>query len=576
MINKGKKAIALATGLGTGVLIGKLLKKNNICPLCVAKKAIAATQVHVAEGEKYNNGVALTPPMGWSSWNTFRNSIDENLIKDIAVAMDKTGLREAGYQYINLDDCWQSSLRTDEGKLQGDLTRFPSGIKPLINDLNGMGYKVGLYTSNGTLTCEDLPASLYNEAIDADTLAEWGVEYFKYDFCHNEAIPTVAPSLIKICIGKPGESDFIELQAEHGEVLDGAKVFEDERVENGYVVGSLCGGLGKLRFDTIDAPEDGEYSLTIVFRKGGNKKKFLVCCVNNETEYDCNFPESKGFTPDGRLQIKIRLRKGINTLTFYNPIASRMDSAQRQYTKMGKELKRATKEYALKNNTPEKPICYSICEWGLNKPWKWGSQAGNLWRTTHDIRPIWLSMIGIYEVNVRLYKHSSPGCWNDPDMLEVGVGSLTVEENRTHFTLWCMMAAPLILGNDIRTFVNPDGTVDKDNKVLAILTNKNLIEIDQDTKGLAAKRISTNGVSDILVKPLENKELAICFLNKSGNSRTMEISINQLHNDPYVDLPLTGDFVAKDLWENEEFDFNSTLKCTVPSHGVKVFRIKAL
>lgn len=576
MKNAGKKVIAITTGFGAGIVIGKLLKKNNICPLCVAKKALASTQVHIAEGNKYNNGVALTPPMGWSSWNTFRNTIDENLIEDIAVAMDKTGLREAGYQYINLDDCWQSSLRTDDGKLQGDLTRFPGGIKPLIERINNMGFKVGLYTSNGTLTCEDLPASLYNEAIDADTLAEWGVEYFKYDFCHNEVIPTVAPSLIKICIGKPGEADFIEIQAEHGETLDGARVFEDEKVENGYVVGSLCGGLGKLRFSTIDVPEDGEYSLTVVFRKGGNIKKFLVCCVNNETEYDCNFPQSKGFTPDGRLQIKIQLKKGINTLTFYNPVASRMDSAQRQYTKMGKELKRATKEYALKNNIPEKPICYSICEWGLNQPWKWGSKAGNLWRTTPDIKPNWLSMIGIYEVNVRLYKHSSPGCWNDPDMLEVGVGDLTTEENRTHFTLWCMMAAPLILGNDIRKFINADGTVDGDNKVLEILKNKNLIAVDQDPLGLSAKRISTNGVSDILVKPLDNKELAVCFLNKSSNTRTMSVAINTLHNDPYVNLPFADNYSVTDLWDNNQFNFNNKITCDVPSHGVKVFRITAL
>ena len=135
--------------------------------------------------------IKLTPPMGWSSWNTFRNKINEELILEIANAMAKSGLADAGYKYVNLDDCWQSSLRTADGKLQGDLTRFPKGMKPLVEDLNKDGFKVGLYTSNGTLTCEDLPASLYHEKEDADTLAEWGVEYFKYDFCHNEAIPTI-------------------------------------------------------------------------------------------------------------------------------------------------------------------------------------------------------------------------------------------------------------------------------------------------------------------------------------------------------------------------------------------------
>lgn len=571
-----KKTASILAGAGTGFLIGKALKSKNICPACVVKKAFASTQVHVADVEKYNNGVALTPPMGWSSWNTFRNSIDEKLIKDTAIAIKKTGLLDAGYQYINLDDCWQSSMRTPDGKLQGDLTRFPRGMKPLIEEINDLGFKVGLYTSNGTLTCEDLPASLYNEAVDADTLAEWGVEYFKYDFCHNETIPTVAPSLIKITLGKPGEEDFCEFQAEHGIVLKGAKVVADEKVENGYMVSNLCGGLGELLFDNIDVPEDGEYSLTIVYRKGGNMKKFLVCLVNGEKEYDCYFPSSKGFTPDGRLQIVVNLKKGINTLKFYNPVASRMDSAQRQYTLMGRELQRATKEYAEKNGTPEKPICYSLCEWGKNQPWKWGAKAGNLWRTTHDIQPNWMSMLLIYEFNVRLYKYAGIGSWNDPDMLEVGVGELNMEENRSHFTLWCMMAAPLILGNDIRKFINPDGTIDENNKVLEILKNKDLVAIDQDKRGIQAKRIFTDGISDILVKPLENHELAVCLFNKSNKPREMAVSLAKLHSDPFVDLPIKNSYEATNLWEKETFSLKDKIQTTVAPHGVAVYRIKAI
>ncbi len=571
-----KKIIALASGFGTGVIIGKALKKNNICPTCVAKKALAYTQVHINEGERFSNGVALTPPMGWSSWNTFRNSIDEKLINETADALVKTGLKDAGYIYVNLDDCWQSSLRTADGKLQGDLTRFPKGIKSLIDEINAKGLKVGLYTSNGTLTCEDLPASLYNEAIDADTLAEWGAEYFKYDFCHNEAIPTIAPNLIKLYIGKPGEKDFIDILAHHGEISDGAKVFPDDRVEGGFTVGNLCGGLGKLTFPAIDVPEDNEYSLTIVFRKGGNVRKFLVCKVNDETEYDCYFPASKGFTADGRLQVKIKLKKGLNKIEFYNPVASKADSAQRQYIRMGRELKRATKEYAQKNGVEEKPICYSICEWGRNQPWKWGAKAGNLWRTTGDIRPSWLSMIAIYETTIRLYKYASPGCWNDPDMLEVGVGSLTTEENRTHFTLWCMMAAPLILGNDVRKFINDDGSVDENNKILEILKNKNLIAIDQDKRGMQGKRIFTNGLTDIIVKPLENRELAICFLNKTNESKHLVLPTSKIHNEPYVDLPISKEYSICDLWENENFTITDSIECNVEPHGVKVYRVKAI
>lgn len=571
-----KKTASILAGAATGVALGKALKGKKICPACIAKKAFAATQVHVADIEKYNNGVALTPPMGWSSWNTFRNSIDEKLIKDTAEAMKKTGLLEAGYQYVNLDDCWQSSMRTADGKLQGDLTRFPRGMKPLIEEINELGFKVGLYTSNGTGTCEDLPASLYNEKIDADTLAEWGVEYFKYDFCHNEAIPTIAPGIIKITLGKPGEEDFLEMQAEHGIVSKGAKITPDEKVENGYMVSNLCGGLGELLFDTIEAPEDGDYSLTIVFRKGGMKRKFLTCLVNGEKEYDCYFPSSKGFTPDGRLQIVVTLRKGLNTLKFYNPVASRMDSAQRQYTNMGRELQRATREFAEENGTPEKPICYSICEWGMNQPWKWGAKAGNLWRTTHDIKPFWASMLAIYEMNVRHYKYAQPGSWNDPDMLEVGVGQLNMVENRTHFSLWCMMAAPLILGNDVRKFINPDGTVDESNKVLEILKNKDLIAIDQDKRGIQAKRIFTDGVSDILAKPLENHELAVCLFNKSNKAREMTISLAKLHSDPFVDLPIKNSYEATNLWEKETFPLTDKIQVTVAPHGVSVYKIKAI
>ena len=242
------------------------------------------------------------------------------------------------------------------------------------------------------------------------------------------------------------------------------------------------------------------------------------------------------------------------------------------------KIKRATKEYAEKNGTTEKPICYSICEWGFNQPWKWGSKAGNLWRTTHDIRPTWGSMIAIYEFNTRLYKHAAPGSWNDPDMLEVGVGELTMEENRTHFTLWCMMAAPLILGNDIRKFIKEDGTVDTDNKVLSILKNKELIAIDQDKRGIQAKRISTNGLCDILVKPLENKELAVCFLNKTNTPKEMALNLTKIHNEAYVDLPISKTYEVKDIWENEIVTLSDTvdISANVQPHGVKLYKIKAI
>lgn len=140
-------------------------------------------------------------------------------------------------------------------------------------------------------------------------------------------------------------------------------------------------------------------------------------------------------------------------------------------------------------------------------------------------------MLGIYERNVRLYAHAGPGGWNDPDMLEVGNGSLTFEENKSHFTLWCMMAAPLILGNDIRKFIKADGTVDEENKTLSILKNREVIAIDQDPLGVQCRRVRKDGLVDILVKPLENRELAVCFFNKGPSEKQVEVSLRALANE---------------------------------------------
>jgi alpha-galactosidase len=138
-----------------------------------------------------------------------------------------------------------------------------------------------------------------------------------------------------------------------------------------------------------------------------------------------------------------------------------------------------------------------------------------------------------------------------------------------------MMAAPLILGNDVRKFLKADGTVDTDNKVLEILTNKNLIAIDQDKLGKQAKRIFTDGVSDILVKPLENGEIALCFFNKGNTQREMSITFNKLHNDIYVNLPIVDSYEATDLWTNEETTVNGSISASVAPHGVMVYKIKA-
>lgn len=569
------KIISAAVLAGAAATAGYIAKKKNpdFCPECDIRKAVAKLGVHIKTTDKYDNGAALTPPMGWSSWNTFRTEISEKKILQIADAMKKSGLLDAGYNYVNLDDCWHSSTRDADGRLRGDLATFSRGIKPLVEDLNKMGFKAGIYSSNGTLTCEDLPASLGHERIDAETFAEWGIEYFKYDFCHNKAITSKAPLIDKVIITDKNGGNVQVLEAENGELYGTAKIIEDK---DGSYVSRLDSNMGSVRFSFVNVPEEGEYALTLVVRKAGDNKKYATVTVNDINVYPVDIPPTKAWSRTGRCQITVNLNKGDNTIEIKNPIGSRMDSAATQYINMGKELKRATKLYAEKNNVPEKPIIYSICEWGTNKPWKWGAQAGNLWRTTPDIKPVWASILGIYEVNVKLADYSGIGGWNDPDMLEVGNGKLTVEENKSHFTLWCMLCAPLILGNDIRTFIDADGNVDYDNKILQIVTNKDLIAVNQDKKGVQCRRMKTNAISDILVKPLDKGEVAICFFNKSNAEKDMSVSLKDVANLSYVELNEVGAYQFTDLWSKEIDVTSGSINARVPSHGVRVFRVKSI
>lgn len=565
---------SIAAGVGTAAA-GSLayFKKKGICPRCEVKKAVSKLHRNYINEAPYDNGTCLTPPMGWSSWNYFRNRINENAILDIAKAVKESGLADAGYVYINLDDCWQSSMRDENGKLQGDLGTFPHGIKWLAGEINALGLKLGIYSSNGTLTCEDLPASLNNEKIDADTFAEWGIEYFKYDYCHNVPLPTAAPYIDSIGISGNGiESELVYKAADAVLTGEAKAVYEDNG--NSYVKG-LCSGIGTVTFNDIEVPEDGQYVFTVIIKKYDSDAKYCIVTVNGTDRYELLIPENKAFSRDGRYQLKINLKKGKNTIFLKNPVGSEQDSAALLYERMGKELKRATKSYAEKNNCEEKKIVYSICEWGKNRPWKWGGSAGNIWRTTPDIFASWTSIVGIYEVNVRLRKYARPGAFNDPDMLEVGNGNLSLEENKSHFTLWAMMAAPLILGNDVRTFIKPDGTVDKDSNILKILTNKDVIAVDQDILGIQCERVKSNALTDILVKPLSNNEVALCFFNKGLGKAKMSYTVEEIRNIVDVTLPKAEKYICRELWSGETAETENVISAQVPSHGVAVWRISA-
>ncbi len=316
-----------------------------------------------AFSQKFKN-LALTPPMGWNSWNCFGPNINEKLIKEIADSMVKTGMRDAGYIYLVIDDGWQWK-RDENGNIIPDPKKFPNGIKPLVDYVHKKGLKFGIYSDAGRKTCQGLPGSRGYEYQDARTYAEWGVDYLKYDWCY------------------------------HGK----------QNSEASY----------KLMRDAL-------------YKAG-------------------------------------------------------------------------------------RPIVFSICEWGTTKPWTWAKDIGHLWRTTEDIQDCWdcvnewggLGWTLILDKQVGLENYSGPGHWNDPDMLEVGNGGMTPEEYKAHFSMWCMLSAPLMAGNDIRK-MSPE--------IKEILLNKEVIAIDQDPLGKQGFKLVDAGDYELWVKELKNREVAVALLNR--------------------------------------------------------------
>ncbi|RDD82410.1 glycoside hydrolase family 27 protein [Dyella tabacisoli] len=355
--------------------------------------------------------------MGWNTWNKFGCQINETVIRQAVDAMVSSGMKDAGYEYIVIDDCWQSG-RDAKGQIVADPKRFPSGMSALGDYIHSQGLKFGIYSDAGKLTCGKRPGSLGHEYQDARTYASWGVDYLKYDWCST-------------------------------------------------------------------------------------------------------------YTQD----------------------------AKSTYETMSDALRASGR-----------PIVFSICEWGLNKPWLWGETIGNLWRTTDDIYDHWQGKHGfehgvmdILDLQVGLEGRAGPGHWNDPDMLEVGNGKMTLEEYKSHFSLWAVLAAPLMAGNDLAA-MTPD--------IKAILTNKEVIAIDQDPLGVEASRVAKQGDYEVWARPLKGGGRAIVLLNRSSASHTITATWNDLH------LPSSLSLKVRDLWAHKDLPgAKGSFSAEVPSHGVVMVRL---
>lgn len=365
--------------------------------------------------------LAATPPMGWSTWNHFHHAISDTLVRAQADAMVSSGMRDAGYVYVNIDGGWEG-YRDAAGVLHPNPS-FPD-MKALGDYIHSKGLKFGIYTGPGPETCAGAPASYGHEAQDAKMFASWGVDYLKYDLC----------------------------------------------------------------------------SFRGIMQKESN----------------------------GDLQKSDALMKAA-------------------YEKMHRDLL-----------ATGRPIVFSLCQYGWGKVWEWGPQVGgNLWRTTGDISDNYgrMTSIGFREAGLSAY--AGRGHWNDPDILEVGNGGMTPDEERTHFSLWAMLAAPLIAGNDL-TNMSP---VTK-----SILLNKEVIAIDQDPLGIQGDRAYATGPLEVWTKPLQGGAMAVGMFNRTSEAATMTV--------PWAKIGWRGQAAVRDLWNQTSMaGVSDSYTAIVPKHGVVLLRL---
>ena len=221
-------------------------------------------------------------------------------------------------------------------------------------------------------------------------------------------------------------------------------------------------------------------------------------------------------------------------------------SARQRYTAMRDALAKTGR-----------PILFSLCNWGQENVWTWGAGVGNSWRTTGDISPNFASMLGIFHSNVQLAAYAGPGGWNDPDMLETGNG-MSSTEDRSEFSLWAEMAAPLIVGTNI---------AGASSTTLSIVTNHRIIAVDQDSLGKQGRMVSSSSGLDVLAKPLANGDVAVVLFNETGKQATIGTTASKIGKSGASTYTLT------DLWSGATSTTSGTISASVPAHGVVMYRV---
>jgi alpha-galactosidase len=436
----------------TGMITGVLQKEGTYTVTLVAgnAKGSAERQLRIVCGDR----IALTPPMGWNSWNCFAGEVSADKVKKAALAMVNSGLVNHGWTYINIDDFWQNHRDSKDPSLQGRFrddagyinpnSRF-GDMKGLADAVHGLGLKIGLYSSPGPWTCGGCAGSYSHEKEDAESYARWGFDYLKYDWCS------------------------------YGNVIHGL-------------------------------PGNDPNQVSSLSYQGGEE----------------------------------------------------LQTAISPYKLMGAYLRQQPRD-----------IVYSLCQYGMSDVWKWGdSVGGNCWRTTNDITDTWVSVKNIALDQDKSAAWARPGNWNDPDMLVVGTvgwgnphkSRLKPDEQYLHISLWSLFSAPLLIGCDMEEL---------DDFTLNLLTNDEVIDVDQDPLGKQATCLQTIGDMRIYVKELEDGSYAVGFCN-------FGLELVSLSYKDFDKLGLNGRFNVRDLWRQQDIVSLDTrsgqLELKVPVHGVLLYR----
>jgi alpha-galactosidase len=438
----------------TGVITGSVKEKGEHRVKLTASNARgkATRDLRIVVGDK----LALTPPMGWNSWNCFAGAVTAQHVKDAADAFVKAGLREHGWTYINIDDYWQvkpsakddPTLQGPERDAQGRISpnpRFPD-MKGLADYVHGLGLKIGLYSSPGPLTCGGCVGSFEHEEQDAQSYAEWGFDYLKYDWC----------SYSPAAEAKRQEKEHPDRPAK--------------------------------RWTAADSKTSEAYQLP--------------------------------------------------------------------YRRMHEALAKQKRD-----------IVYSLCQYGMGNVWEWGSEVGgHCWRTTGDIVDTWRSMssIGFGQAGHEIYH--GPGAWGDPDMLVVGqVGwgprlhptRLTPNEQYTHISLWSLLASPLLIGCDMTKL---------DEFTLNLLTNDEVIEVNQDPLGRQARRVAKQGDIEVWSRFLEDGSRAVGLFNRGDDEMEVKVAWPQIE--------VKGPQRVRDLWRQKDIGtFPDGYRARIPRHGVLFLKV---